>query len=495
MGGARAATALPTHFGIGLLAQPSQTELNGWLPNSGVPWDYAYQYLAAGVNTNSGWETWNENGQFPLWYAQAARTRGYIPTFSYYELYQTNGSCNNCGEVQKDLSNLNNTTTMAAYYNNFKLLMQRLGPGTTNGIAGYGDTAIVHLEPDLSGYAQQATLDNSDCYGFCTGTGSDPALLKASVASSGVAEITDSAKYPDTYQGFNWALLHLRDLYAPNVRLAIHVSNWATLDDVGSDPRTDFDAAARGTLAGQFAAQSGATVAPTGTSTYDFVFNDVSDRDAGYYKYVLNRNVFWDRQNATFPNFHRWETYLGAAIAAAGSKPAYVWQIPLGNQVFKTMNNMNGHYQDNRAEYFFGHIDELAQIGIVGLLFGAGNGGSTRYTDDKADGISNPASVCNTDGTSGAQLCTTTVSTVSDNDGGYLRLAGRQYYNAPHPLPGASPAPGLSATPTPSTFEHPFGQPLAFPHHQPTAERLASPVRVARPGVELRGRADGLLGT
>ncbi len=203
----RAATALPTHFGIGLAAQPTSTDLDGWLPDSGLPWDYAYQYLAAGVNTGSGWEGWNERGQFPLRYARAAHAHGYIPTFSYYEMYQSNGSCTGCGEVQKDLSNLNNPTTMAAYYANFTLLMRRLGPGTYDTIAGYGDTAIVHIEPDLSGYAQQATLNNGNCYRYCTGTGNDPALLNAAVASSGVTEV---AAYPNTYQGFNWALLHLR---------------------------------------------------------------------------------------------------------------------------------------------------------------------------------------------------------------------------------------------------------------------------------------------
>ncbi len=495
----RAATALPTHFGIGLAAQPTSTDLDGWLPDSGIPWDYAYQYLAAGVNTGSGWEGWNERGQFPLRYARAAHAHGYIPTFSYYEMYQSNGSCTGCGEVQKDLSNLNNPTTMAAYYANFTLLMRRLGPGTYDTIAGYGDTAIVHIEPDFSGYAQQATLNNGNCYRYCTGTGNDPALLNAAVTSSGVTEV---AAYPNTYQGFNWALLHLRDLYAPNVRLAIHISGWATGDDIGSDTRTDLDAAARGMQAGQFAARSGATSAPNGTSTYDFIFNDIADRDAGYYKYVLGLDVFWDRQNTIFPNFHRWETYLGAAIAAAGGKPTYVWQIPLGNQVFKTMGNTNGHYQDNRAEYFFGHIDELMQIGIVGLLFGAGNDGSTRNTDDKNDGTTNPASFCTGDGTSGTPICNTTTSTVADDDGGYLRLAGRRYYSAPHPLPGTSPSPSPTPTTTPSTSPTPVPTtsptpsatptPSAIPTSSPTPSPITSPTPgTVRYALTLSGTAGG----
>jgi uncharacterized repeat protein (TIGR02543 family) len=435
-----ATATLPDHFGIGVSAHPDSSGIYGWMPDSGIAWDYAYQYLAAGVNTGNGWAHWNERAQFPLWYAQGASQHGYIPVFTYYQLFQSSGPCNGCGEVQRDLANLNSTATMAAYFNDFTLLMKRLGAGTHDGIAGFGGTAIVHIEPDLSGYAQQAALGVGECYGFCTGQGNDPALVRAAVASSGVADV---ASFPNTYQGFNWALLHLRDRYAPNVQLAIHLSGWATGIDVGSDRRTDLDPTALGTQAGQFAALSGATSVPGGVTPYDLLFNDVADRDAAYYKYVLGRDAFWDRENLTFPNFHRWETYLRAAIAAGGSKPTFVWQIPLGNQIFATMNNTAGHYQDNRAEYFFGHIAELADLGVVGLLFGAGNPGSTTNADTQQDGITNPAPTCTTDG-GGVQRCASGRSTVADDDGGYVRQAAGQYYAAPLPLPGRNPAPSPS---------------------------------------------------
>ena len=420
---------LPTHLGIGLAAHPDSSGIYGWMPDSHIPWDYAYQYLSGGANTGHGWETWNGSGQFALYYAQGAASHNYIPVFSYYELLQSNGSCGSCGEAQKDLSNLNNAGTMASYYQNFTLLMKRLGSGTYDGIAGFGKTAIVHVEPDLSGYAEQSVLDNSKCYGYCAGQGNNPALLHAAVASSGVGDV---AGYPDTYQGFNQALLHLRDLYAPNVRLAVHVSTWATINDIGSSTDPTLDATALGQEAGSFAAQSGA---------YDLIFNDVGDRDAGYYKYVYNNpNAWWDKLNVTFPNFHRWETYIGAVHSAAG-KPIMIWQIPEGNQYFDTENNTNGHYQDNRAEYFFGHMDELAQVGVIGLLFGAGNGGSTVNADGMNDGLTNPASLCTSDGVSSGQVCDTHTSTVSDDDGGYLRMAGQQYYaNGGYPLTESSPA-------------------------------------------------------
>ena len=50
--------------------------------------------------------------------------------------------------------------------------MQRLGTGTYGGVAGYGGKSIVHVEPDLSGYAEQAVLDPSHCFNlFGTGCG------------------------------------------------------------------------------------------------------------------------------------------------------------------------------------------------------------------------------------------------------------------------------------------------------------------------------------
>jgi hypothetical protein len=441
---ARAAvpTGLPSHFAIGLAGHPDATGIYGWMPNSQIPFDYAYQYLAAGVNTGSGWQTWNENAQFPLWYAQGAAARGYIPVFPYYMLLQSNGTCGSCGEAQKDLSNLDNPSTMNAYYADFAKLMQRLGNGTHDAIAGFGGTAVVHVEPDLSGYAQQAVLDNTKCYSHCTGTGNDPALLKAAVASSGHAAV---AGYPNTYKGFSEALAHLRDLYAPNVLLAFHVSNWAVLHDVGSNTDPALDVTALGTKAGAFAAAAG--------GGYELVFNDVADRDAGYYKYVLGRDAFWDRNNVRLPHFRRWEQFVSAVTQTAG-RPMLVWQVPLGNQWFQTMNNSDGHYQDNRAEYFFSHLAELRDAGIVGLLFGAGNAGSTTNDDGKADGVTNPASFCSTDGISSASICNNHASTSADDDGGFLRMQSAAYFQNPLALDGggASSAPvvsGASAAPSP----------------------------------------------
>ncbi len=426
---------LPRHFGIGLAAQPDNDGLYGWMPQTGIPWDYAYQYLCGGANTcnGCGWATWNDNGQFVTYYCQGADQHGYIPTFSYYQVLQSTGPCDGCAENNRDLANLNSTSVMQAYFRDFILLMKRLGPGTYDGIKGFGKTAIVHIEGDLTGYAEQAVLNNGGaCFGFCSGQGNDPALLKAAVASSGVAE---AAGFPNTFVGYHLALLHIRDLYAPNVLMALHLSNWSTMYDVGSNTDPGLDVAAKGRMAGEFLNKCGVAQVQSGVSRYDLIFNDVSDRDAGFYKYIYgDQNAFWDRNNVALPHFHQWETYMQAVYSTTG-KPAIIWQIPIGNQYFSTMNNSWGHYQDNCAEYFFEHIPELVNVGIIGLQFGCGNDGSTVPWDGRGDGVTNNTPACTTDGISGGgTICNNHTSTVADDDGGYLRMAGEAYFQNPYPL-------------------------------------------------------------
>ncbi|HLZ29826.1 MAG TPA: hypothetical protein VKV73_21110 [Chloroflexota bacterium] len=444
--------ALPSHFSFGLQASPA----DAWLTNSGIAWDFTYQYLAGGVNTNSGWETWNAGGQFPLYYAQNAASKGRIPMFPYYELLQSSGSCGSCGENQRDITNLNTPALMLAYYQNFALLMKRLGPGTYDGIQGFGKPALINVEPDMSGgYAMQAVNNNGVCFGFCTGQGNNPGLLKAAVATTGYADVVG---YADTYAGFTQALAHLRDLYAPNVLLGPNISSWATGDDIGTDSNPATNGAALGQQVGTFLSQTGA---------HDVLFDDPLDRDAGQYKALFGQNRWWDRLNVKFPNFQRWEQYVKATSVADGGKSALLWQVPIGNQYFDTVNNTNGHYQDNRAEYIFGHVPELIQSGIVGAMFGAGNSGNTVESDATGDGITNPASFCTTDGVSSGQVCNTQVSTVADDDGGYIRMQGLAYYKNPVPLSGSPP----TSTPTLSTT----GTPTATPTSTPAVTATATP--------------------
>src|SRR2546421_10071804 len=395
---------LPAGLNFGLGNDPGDL---GWMTSSGVPWKFRYAYLAGGVNTGTGWETWNTpSGQYASYYLTASQANGYLPVFSYYELLQSNPSTGS-NESDRDFSNLNNSATISAYYANFTLLMQRAH--------AFGGALIVHVEPDLWGYLDQRS------------GGASPATLTASVASSGNVDL---AGMPDTAQGFAFALLRLRDRYAPNVSLAIHDSLWATGRDLATDTDPALDPNAVADQSASFLNAAGISSNPYG-STWDLVFNDVADHDAAWYG---NTSHWWDRTNVALPNFARWLTYM-ARLHADTNRPLVVWQVPVGNQYFLTMNNANGHDQDNRAEYFLSHTQDLQAAGIQAVLFGKANAGQTNYTDDTGDGVTNNNGVA----TSGYQCnaCNTHVSQYADDDGGYLRIAVGNYYRTnPAPAPG-----------------------------------------------------------
>ena len=399
-------------FSFGLASQPSEI---GWMTSSGVPWGYRYQYLSGGVNTGTGWETWNSPpGQFAGYYLAASASNHYFPVFTYYELLQSTPSSGS-NESDRDFNNLNNPTTMNAYYANFVLLLHQA--------ATFGGRVIVHVEPDLWGYLEQRAA------------GGPASSVPAMVKSSGFADV---AGISDTVQGFAGALLHLRDKYAPNVQLATHASSWGSGVDIATNTNPAVNATHEADLVAAFLNSAGVGPNPWGSS-FDLVFNDVADHDAGWWEIVTHDGGahWWDRQNLKLPNFNTWLSWM-TELHARTARPLIEWQVPVGNQYFLTMNNTDGHYQDNRAEYFIANVPALRAAGIRAVLFGAGNAGQTTYTDAKADGITNNNGVPTTDLAGGCNACNTHVSSYADDDGGYLRIFVGQFYNlnrVPPPVP------------------------------------------------------------
>ncbi|NQX59966.1 hypothetical protein [Paenibacillus qinlingensis] len=419
--------------------------ITGWMPQTGAPWDLAYRYLNGGVNSADGWRYWDQGnvgkweGAYVYDYAKKATERGYTPVFTFYQMLQTiSADCLKCGEVQDDLMTLNDPYAMRSYFEEFKLMMQLIGTGDYNGRQGIGKTAVVHIDPDLAGYAQQAVLDNKRCHNQCTGQGNNPAFLNAAVSSTRMPELEG---LPDTYQGYNYALLRLRDLYAPNVLMAPHVNSWGTLTDVTKNTDPNLDVLGLAKKAGEFAVQNGFKDLPYGIQPYDYVLLDIDDNDSGAQSGPQLGN-WLDRTNLTLPNFHRWEKFVKGVSDTIGKK-IMVWQIPVGNQVYRTMNNTPGHWQDNKVEYFFSHLQELADSGIEGLMFGAGQPTSTAHYNKFKDagedenGVFNPAPLTNiTAGWGdGSKHTNDKVANYSDDDGGLLREKAIEYYKNPLPLP------------------------------------------------------------
>jgi hypothetical protein len=288
-----------------------------------APLGFRYQYLAGGVNTGSGWSTWNPNGTFASMYAQESWSHGIVPVFSYYMLLQSNPAGGD--EGQTDLAHLRDPQLMDAYWNDVRLLFSRIKGSKP---------VVVHVEPDLWGYLEQANATQ--------------------LAST-----------------FARTWISLRNQLAPNVLLAYHMSGWGTKHDIVYEDPPDPTVA-------KYATQSAAFYRSL-RARFDVAFEDFSDRDAGFYEKVQGNPNTW----FTPADFHRHLLY-GQTFARLTRLRMVAWQIPLGNM---SLDDTWGHYRDNRVEWLLGpsaraHLRAYAAAGYVGFLFGGGADGTTSAQTD-----------------------------------------------------------------------------------------------------------------
>ncbi|MGD0090330.1 MAG: hypothetical protein ABSE73_10465 [Planctomycetota bacterium] len=407
---------LRPHFMLGLVSSPG----DGWLEETrkqGALWDVRYQYVCGGVNTPSNWKTWNQPaGAFVSLYLNDSAKAGLVPCLTYYQMLQSLPGQGKGGEDVCNKLNCENAATMKAYFEDAKLLFQKCGE--------FGKTVLLHHEPDLWGFMRtsQAFAPN------------EPDKVKVMVKSSGFGE---AAGFEDTAAGFGQALVALREKYAPNVLLAWHASKWGH-----PDPKK----------MAEFCLKSG---------KWDLLFTDPSDRDSAWKvaHHYQEQGAWW--QEKDFVSFRDWSGELHKLTGL----PIMAWQIPIGNTYMASCNNTEGHFMDNRPEYFLEkypentHIAEWAARGFIGLLFGGGAGGCTSRADTMKDGITNPEPIAGNKGEK---------SLYADDDGGYLRTRGANYYQkGTFPLlapAAASPKPAEKApqlTPKPPAPEKKIQVPQA----------------------------------
>lgn len=382
-----------------------------------APFAFRYQYLAGGVNTGNGWATWNPNGDFAKFYIQESAASSIIPVFTYYMMLQSlpggGGS-----ESAADYTNLNTTATMTAFYNDLKLFFQKAG-------AFPSQKVVLHVEPDLWGYIQgRATND-------------DAKTVTAKVSETGLSEL---AGLPSNASGFARAVIKLRDTYAPNVSLGYHLSVWGTGNDIVLSNPPDATVDALAVRAANFYKSLAAT--------FDVTFAEFSDRDSGFYQYVYGDNgAHWFDSE----DFRRSVRFLGGYSTSAAQR-IVMWQIPLGNTKMRSVNNVWGHYQDNRPEWLLDepartHLTAYRDAGVVAFLFAGGASGTTCACNTLNDGVTNPAPINGNTlaselaavGTAPMQLMRGSIPTLvtpyaADDDGGFFRWKAWQYYQT-GPLP------------------------------------------------------------
>jgi hypothetical protein len=375
-----------------------------------APFGFRYQYLAGGANTGSGWATWNTNGDFARFYIQDSVANRIVPVFTYYMLLQSLPGGG--GESDAVFTNLTNTATMTAYYNDLRLFFQKAG-------AFPSQRVMLHVEPDFWGYMEQrAGSDNAS-------------TVAAKVSETGLPQL---AGLPSTVAGFAQAIVRLRDAYAPNVALGYHISVWGTNVDIALQNPPDATVDALAGRAAAFYSSLGAV--------FDIAFAEFSDRDSGFYQYIYGDSgrSWWDADD-----FRRNVRFL-ARFSTLANKRIVMWQIPLGNTRMRAQNNTWGHYQDNRPEWLLDepartHLTAYRDAGVVAFLFGGGASGVSCACDAQGDGVSNPAPIgTNTiaselvaAGTAPSQVMRGTTPTLvspyaADDDGGFFRWKAWQYY-------------------------------------------------------------------
>jgi hypothetical protein len=349
-----------------------------------------YHYLSGGVNTGRGWSTWAQGGgSFVTGFIDDSVSHGFLPVFSYYQLPESSPGTGG-DEQQGDLLNLRTPQTMKTWFEDLKLFFAKANQT--------GQTAVLHVEPDLWGYIEKAELGNG---------GRD---VPVAVASTGLTELQG---LPNDASGLARAVVRLRDAYAKHVLLGYHLSVWGTGEDIGDSDPSDAHV-------DQLAAQA-ASFYQGLHANFDLVFAETANRDAGYRKAVDGDDRGW----WTAQDFARNVRFLGDVANTTG-KRIVMWQTPLGNTAMRSMNNTYGHYQDNRVQWLLDgatgrdHLKAYANAGVIAFLFGAALDGATCACDARHDGVTNPAPISGN----------TRTALSADDDGGLFRSLANGYYAA-----------------------------------------------------------------
>lgn len=324
--------------------------LSGGLPDGAGPCaSCASGCTSKGVSCQNGgpgcawWGCWQYDqdppGAYIRDFVSHAATAHELPMITWYEILQASGVNEGAPEVQQAATD---ASLMARYYADFRFMLQQIGSAP----------ALVHVEPDFWGYAEQ--LDG------------DPHALPAAVAS---ANSMDCGDQENSIAGFGRCLIKMARKYAPNAKIGLHASGWSTKMDVLLNASASLDVAGEAAKTVAFLKEAGPGA--------DYVAVDWSDRDAGFYQ-SMGRNTWWDATNATLPDFAQALKWTGA-IGAGLVKPIAVWQIPVGNAMG---NDTCDHYKDNRVDYLFAHTADVVAANIALLSFGAGAGCNTTPSTD-----------------------------------------------------------------------------------------------------------------
>jgi len=227
---------------------------------------------------------------------------------------------------QDEVKAVNRVDLLTRYLNDYRFFLQKIGTSHD----------MIDLEPDF--------------WGFARGMG-DVNKVPAQVTA---AAPNDCGNQANSVAGLAHCLIAMTRKYAPNAAVGLHLTCWDWPGNV---------------------ARCGKDYLALGATGADFLVGEVEAVDAGFNALPANgaHNSFWTDQ--------KWAAQLAywKAMAQTVGKPIVAWQIPLGNM---RQNNTMNHYQDDKVDWLFSHMDQVANAHVAGLLFGPGGPESTSVQSD-----------------------------------------------------------------------------------------------------------------
>ncbi|MFF7050719.1 RICIN domain-containing protein [Streptomyces griseorubiginosus] len=284
--------------------------------------------------------TWRDDVVSQATYKGSSRPQKMLWTwYSLRDLGDAAGEGDGPGEVKA----INRTDLLTRYLNDYRFFLQKIGK----------TQAAIDLEPDFWGYVRSL---------------GDPHQVPAQVKS---ANPTDCGSQENSATGLAQCLISMAHKYAPNAEAGMHLSCF--------DWETDTQACVK-------------SYESFGAKNADFLATDVSDRDAGWYAQPAHggSDHFWNDQKAAAAlKFYK-------TMAESVGKPVVLWQIPVGNMA---QNNTLNHYKDDKVDWFFSHMDQVADAHIAGLFFGPGQQEQTSVETDGGNLIKKTIAYHNSGGT------------------------------------------------------------------------------------------------
>jgi len=242
---------------------------------------------------------------------------------------------------QEEVESVNKVDLLTRYLDDYRFFLQKIGTSHD----------MIDLEPDFFGFARG--------YGDVTQV---PARVRA-------ANPTDCADQANTVAGLARCLIAMTRKYAPNTAVGLHLTCWDWPGNVDKCAKDYVNLGGKGA---------------------DFLVGEVESTDAGLNAKLGNGNSFWSDQ--------KWAAQLAywKQMSEAVGHPIVVWQIPIGNMA---QNNTDYHYKDDKVDWLFSHMDEVASAHVAALMFGQGSDLSTTAETDGGNLYRKTAAYRNAGGT------------------------------------------------------------------------------------------------